>query len=650
MVQFACNSFVAAAQGMSLVVDPSTKKKHVQFSVSISAPLDEFLHELQALQKGETSSTGSQRGMAPNRTKGIREICDSAGAPPGASRSPAALEKTAAEKTPGALDNGSPQHTGEAKVTTRIPPGFGPPPAPGQTTLGSQRSGPAAASANRSSGGHLAVPPAPAQAQGVADAALLDRLHASINAGKLEEVYASLSSVSELDLEGLLGAPESSGLLHRVLLRDGSIEMLSLLLASKCDPNASDAVGTTPLHVAVGRHAQLPLVYLQLLLSHSADPSQANKKGVTPITSARDLAAVDRSAMQLHAELTERPTLAVCVVGGAVGLNAKFGNNSGDTVIFYDQSVVGSFDVATSKTVSKMELSSSDDRQGGTVASVAVNPSTGLIAVLVLKGKSANDMLSLVIVWRSGALDSEEPLKMSCVDKFSGTAMAQVTPTLLSTTTAFSPSRLVAQLPNGTVVHWRLNDTCSQVEQEDVLGRCSGPVDVSWDGVWMAMLETPPHADMGSEATCDVSAWMCDSALGRFRRIAALERRPKYHTVRVSSDRQDGSGVLVLLPGVGAAGAVAEVFTVSMNGAVETKCSVSFEAPCRSLTFTGDSADTIAVGLENGQLAVYDLVRGRKRVYRDPQPLKDMCLSLDGRRLLTIADKYVKVVKVQGET
>lgn len=80
--------------------------------------------------------------------------------------------------------------------------------------------------------------------------------------------------------DSTLGSP-----LHMAAKR-GSVPMVTLLLAHGADPNALDASGQTPMHVACRRMSFQPGVVedkvVRLLLSHGANPVCADDYGLTP--------------------------------------------------------------------------------------------------------------------------------------------------------------------------------------------------------------------------------------------------------------------------------------------------------------------------------------------------------------------------------
>ncbi len=78
------------------------------------------------------------------------------------------------------------------------------------------------------------------------------------------------------------GTWQGTGALHAAIAI-GADDIAASLLAAGVDPNARDAHGATPLHLALERDAAAALPLLQDLLRHGADPEIANAGGETAL-------------------------------------------------------------------------------------------------------------------------------------------------------------------------------------------------------------------------------------------------------------------------------------------------------------------------------------------------------------------------------
>merc|ERR1719264_711719 len=175
-----------------------------------------------------------------------------------------------------------------------------------------------------------------------------------------------------------------------------------------------------------------------------------------------------------------------------------------DKVIFRSDTALGLYSLLQRRIFWRQQLTQL--RVNSVVRAMAVNPELGTITVFieVTNTHGASSVQNLVIVWPTGQLQEEEPLKLSVAE--SDTAESERIPPAVLVSTSRAPLVLVSRICSGKVLCWRLTAACSQLVSEAKLTDRGGHVAVSNDGKWVAVV------DKGAGGQPEVVVWTFEAA------------------------------------------------------------------------------------------------------------------------------------------
>lgn len=467
--------------------------------------------------------------------------------------------------------------------------------------------------------------------------------------GDVTEIRAAI--IQGANIAKPLGG-SSGSLLHMAIKAGGRIDVVNLLIQGKCDVDGAGADGKTPLLVAISKDSRLSPMVARLLLNAHADPAaQVGPKSVLDCVKemARE-SAHDAPARQLAEEVLERPTLGVGVIEHEQVLGACFADMSNDKIAFYTESIVGFFSLEQKRVFLKQKLS--QQRVHSVVRHMAVNPQLGTIAVFVeVSGTNRvqnNQFQNLLIIWPTGQLQEEEPLKIS-VDSSIPMDGVMLPPAIVGSTSR-APLTLVGRLCGGKVLCWHLNSACSQlVSQRELVGN-GGLIAISGDGCWVAVV------DLGSTDGNQVELWTFEGHR-KAKRVLRLARRPQCMAIMqqpqpaLLDDADTDTSIAVTarlaLAEVadGGIAEVIEVLQVNVDGTTSVTYRVTAQSPCRLLSFCHESADYLLSGHLDGLVVLCNLASGQSCLSHDDVEVRSAHTSVDRSLIVTAVAECFRVYR-----
>lgn len=486
----------------------------------------------------------------------------------------------------------------------------------------------------------------------------VDELQQAVLQGNPDSVRTVLR---QHDFGKELESPLGGSLLVCAVEGSARPDVVKLLLQARCDANAATADGRTPLQVTTSQHYRVSPLVTRMLVSSNADPNRFGENGISvPADTLRvimqDPAANPRQLRQLAEEFAERPTVSVGVVDLEEVSGARFADLGNDKVVFFTPSVIGFFSVSQNRITLKQRLSR--QRVQSVVHSLFVNSELGTIGVFIevtdAKDVLAGEVQNLIMVWPSGQLQEEEPLKIS-VD-VSLPSRDALPPCIVASTSA-ARLVMVGRLCGGQVLCWRFNKACSQLVSEQQLVDKGGALAVSHGGSWIAVASPASVADGGR-----IHIWTC-TRLGKVDCIATVSRRPATMalteqrggaTGTVEDEQQAGGSVtggahLALCEqSAGMSAPTIEVLAFNADGSWASVYRVPVESPCLSLSWCFGSSNLLLSAHVDGLVVISDLQTGRFAVSYDDAAIRSASASSDGSLLVTTLADSLRVFRPGG--
>jgi len=482
------------------------------------------------------------------------------------------------------------------------------------------------------------------------DATASEDLVQAVLQGNLAEAHAAVGRGADVKAQQISGGAHGS-LLHAAIERSGRIDMVSLLIQARCDVNAQGIDGRTPLHSAVSRSAHISPLVTRLLLSNQADLKASAVGSISPLdmikTMTKEPSRDSSSTRQLIEEVSERPTVGVGTVENERVLGACFADTGNDKIVFYTESIVGFFSVQQSRVFLKQRLS--QQRVQSVIRDMFVNPELGTIGVFIEVSKassgSGSNVQNLIIIWPSGQLQEEEPLKIS-VD--SGLVEDRSPPALVGST-SWGPLTLVGRICGGKVLCWNFTSACSQLVSERKIVEQGGLIAISGDGCWVAVV------NLGAADNNQLEIWNCNGPR-KMDRLASLAKKPQSMAMvhKLEKPQRHGDGVdrgsansvvawlaLTEEPSADSPVACIEVLIINADGSSASAYRVRAESPCRSLHFCHESHEALLSTHSDGLVILCDLPSGQLRVSHDDAAVRSVRASVDRTLIVsTMADSF----------
>jgi len=443
-------------------------------------------------------------------------------------------------------------------------------------------------------------------------------------------------------------------LLHAALEGRGHLEMINLLIKSQCDVNAAAADGKTALHMAIAKHVELSPMVVRLLLTSRANLNAPDKSQMTPLDCVRAVAKAaanrpDTSARQLLEEVSERPTIAVAVLEHQQVLGALFADTQNDKVAFYTESAVGLYSLQQRTVYWKQTLTHL--RVQSFVRDMMVNPEHGTIAVfLEVSGMQLTEsspvdkqVQNLILIWPTGQLQEEEPLKLSMESPAQELAPL---PPALCVSTSDAPMVLLSRNCHGKVLIWRLNSACSQLISEFEVAERGGLVALSDNGRWLSVV----NYGSGTAQLGQVEVWSFEDANGRVhhrpRQVATFDSRP--FQMAIISRENSNSGLVALAEEMapGCPPAPIKLVEIQGNGTVSSSYCVRTDSPVKLLGFSNGDPDRLVTGLADGLVIIYNLPEGSLKFLHDDADIRSAAVSRDRTLIITTLSCCFRVYKV----
>lgn len=474
---------------------------------------------------------------------------------------------------------------------------------------------------------------------------------------------ARLALQAKADVNYAEASPSCKTPLHIALEAGGNIDAVYLLLQAQSNVNAcvrGVAQGATPLHYAIQQYLNLPPLVIRMLLSARADLKLADGWGATPLDSAKMIAmrsckntgsgaSADSAARvrQLLNEVTEQPTVAVGVMEGGEVRSAIFADQENDKIVFHTESSLCVYSMKQRRTIYVKKLRQS--RVSSMVQHVSVNPTRGTIAVcldIVEAEAQGQAVQNVSIIWPTGQLQEEEPLKLSIHVSLPEGQKADALPSCVILSRTPGPQMLLSRLCDGQVYCWRLNAARSQLISEVKLMEKAGLVATSDSGCWIAAV----NEDGGSsDGQIDVwSYYENNGLLQNPRQVTTVKKRPQ--CIAIASNGNEGRSPCLLAIAehtpAGAAQAPIEILMIGADGTQESVYRLRVTSPCYSLAFCYGTYTQLLSGHVDGRVVIYDLPRGTSAMSHDSQGTRSISISTDSTLLASAEANYFRVFKV----
>lgn len=629
--------FNARCGGMEMTFDKVTQQQHLAFHVVCSISIPELLDKLAAFQRQEgrpdkvpVDDPGAGRSAAPRGGP----VCGA----------PAQRGANCCPKSRGfaALPAPLPSPCADTAQMADAPPPGGRGPGHTAAAFGSSNSGLIAPAAP------FAGPPARDE-----DPVALDRLLQAVQQGSVTDARAAIRDGANVNaiLPGQTGTA-----LHLAMNAGGRLDMVSALINSRSNVNAVSQDGKSPLHLAIAHHSMMSPMVPRLLLSSQADINLRDGSNITPLDCAKVVVKQAGSAPNLRVkillhEVTERPTVAVCMAEKEEVLGAQFADLKNDKIAFFTETSVGLFSLVSKRVLMKKSLN-----KQSSATSLAVNPCVGTIILLVGVHSNVSPTTTLVHIWPSGQLHDEEPLKLSIMVGLAQLNPQMEFPQFITCSTSDGPLTVVSRLFTGKVLCWPLHDAAVQITAEHTLAAKGGPIAISSDGNWIAVAQ---HGNESGTGQVDVWNFGRDGGGGAGggdgnggngntrltppRCVCTVDKWPQAMAVI----QQPGSGSTICLLAIsehlGHQRAPIEVLAVS-NGDVPARSLYkvrSAEEPCRVLSFCHQDSECLIGGFDGGLVLLYSLPRGRYSICHDDIGSRSICCSVDRSLIVTaVADCF----------
>mmetsp|Transcript_92937 Transcript_92937/g.240053 ORF Transcript_92937/g.240053 Transcript_92937/m.240053 type:complete len:675 (-) Transcript_92937:436-2460(-) len=655
--------FNIKAQSMDIVFDPGAQQQVLSFKFALTVALPQLLQQVVAAQQSSGTPAGL-RGAAPSAMANIATVRDAPSPPNLQPPAPAPTLEDARMLPKDALSSGGVPAAGTGRDVSELhgpepPSAFGRANAPG---LGVQGPSPLQAGllspAQNSPSALLSQHDAlslgvsrssPASASTTNVMSLNLQLMDAVRENKVQEARLALQSRADVNYAD----PSCKTPLHIALEAGGNIDSVNLLMQAQSNVNAGGVRGTTPLHYAIQQYLSLPPLVIRMLLSARADLSIADGWRATPLDSAKMIAMrsvnpagapPDSAARvrQLLNEVTEQPTVAVNVMEGGEVRSALFADLENDKIVFHTESSLCVYSLKQRRTIFVKKLRQS--RVTSHVQHVSVNPVLGTIAVcLEMADADGSAVQNVSIIWPTGQLQEEEPLKLS-INVTLPEGHRQHLPSCVILSRTQGPQMLLSRLCDGQVYCWRLNSGRSQLVSEVKLMSRAGLVATSDNGCWIAAVNL-------ESLEPEVRVWsyiMPNGMLQNPRQVATVSRRPM--SMAIASNGTEGNSpcllAIVEATPAGQPQSPIEILMIGSDGASESVYRVRVPSPCFSLNFCYGSFTHLLSGHTDGRIGVYNLPRQQSSMSHDSQGTRSISISTDWTLLTSTEANYFRVFKV----
>jgi len=459
--------------------------------------------------------------------------------------------------------------------------------------------------------------------------------------------------------------PSQKSPLFHVLECGGKIAAVHFLLKARANVNAAAARGKTPLHVAISQYLTLPPLVIRMLLCNKADLGMQDERGLTPLDCIRLISMQssqqpqqgrakedsDSRMRQLLNEVTEMPTLDTVVIDGQQVQSALFANCQNDKIIFSTESSIGLYSLSQKRVMYLKKLKQQQKTQQVTsaVKHISVNPEFGTIAVCLDLMDTQQDQIvgrqNVFIVWPTGQLQDEEPLKLSM--KVDPTPHDSQLPACAMLSRVEGPRMLLlGRLVDGNVFCWHLNQARSQLESENNVAKNGGLCALSDNGAWIAVVMHEQETGMMPQLT--VFSYAYDSIDGRRTKPEVVVRIPKNPQAMAIQNMPDGGCYLALseAPLLDGTASPIEVSTISLDGMYRNLYHLRGPSPCYSLSFCHQTAAYLLSSQADGLVVVYDLPNGTTSMCHDNPGRAFRSICTDRTLIVSAEDSYFRIFKV----
>jgi len=624
--------FDIKAHSMDVCFDQGSQQQVLSFKFALTVALPQLLQHVVEIQRGSMGATSAPVSLPSAAVRATPELSTTVAVPGEASgggkRNVAELSTSSAAGANAA----GPGH---------FQPGLHSPVSPTQVAVRGDSSRPTSKGSLPSPGPSLS-PGQPSNLPTL-NLQLLSALRANNNS------EARLALLAMADVNSVESPRSGKTPLHIALEAGGNVDAVNLLLQANANVNGVRGAsrGMTPLHYSIQQYLNLPPLVIRMLLSARADLKQADGWGTTPLDSAKMIArqslsresATPESAArvrQLLNEVTEQPTVAVGVMeGGDSVRSAQFADMENNKIVFHTDSSLCVYSLKQRRTIFVKKLRQSP--VASQVQHVSVNPALGTIAVCLEIAEGAA-VQNVSIIWPTGQLQEEEPLKLSIHVSLPEGPEPDALPSCAILSRTQGPQMLLSRLCDGQVYCWRLNAARSQLVSEVKLMSKAGLLAASDNGMWIAAVSLE-----GAEREIRVFAHTGTTP----RPVTSLLKRPVCMSIASNGSEAQSPCLLAVTEATADQPQLPiEIFMIGADGTSETVYRVRVACPCYSLNFCYGTCTHLLSGHTDGRIVVYDLPRQTSSMSHDSQGVRSISISTDWQLISSTEANYFRVFKV----
>lgn len=270
---------------------------------------------------------------------------------------------------------------------------------------------------------------------------------------------------------------------------------------------------------------------------------------------------------------------------------------------------------------------------------MSCNPELGTIAVcLEIVGEgAAQTHTNVIMVWPSGRLQNEEPLKLRLEQEESN--FGDTLPANIILSRGQGTQIMHARLRDGRLIHWRFNFARSQLVHEATLAECVGVMASSDDGNWVAAAELQTTAATNADVT-QLYVWLLQGNVvsDAVSPVCILERETPPTNLAITWKGSTGCLLAVAQQGsVGIPPRPVEVLFITCEGAWSSIYQLKVQGPSYSLDFCYDTPNFLVSGHSDGSVVIFNLLTGEISQSHDSPGTGCISISPD-RKLIVSAE------------
>jgi len=463
-------------------------------------------------------------------------------------------------------------------------------------------------------------------------AALVDALRAN----NLSEARHLLQE--RADINGVEGHSSRTSPLFHVLESGANVEAVNLMLKARSNVNFMNPVGESSLHYAIRNYSTMCPLVIRMLLHAQADLNKEDAKGVSPIEIIRMISTPEAgqevaNVRQILNEVTDMPTLEVVILDRQEPiLSAHFADTQNDKVVFNTSSSIGVYSLVQRQVVFVRKLR--QKQVVSSVKSISVNPELGTLAICLEVWQTSSSLQNIFIIWPSGQLQDETPLKLSITVDPHRQGMR---PPAVMLSRCQGPQWILGRLVDSKVYSWGIDKDRLELKIEFELADSVSTIAVSDDGCWISVV-------CDSEGSSFVKIFSYESATGILHEPLNVYTQQRGPQAMAIQQRSSGGGIpcahLALVDPVtpGSPPPPIEIFQVGVDSSWSMIFRLKVPSGCKHIGFCHGVTTHLVSSHEDGLTVLYNLVHSTTtQCHVSPETAS---LSISADRTLAVVTEY----------